>query len=59
MGYLGDRPRILVTHQLQYLHDADLIIALSDVRNVVQLNIALYSCGFIIDFGCWLAHSGL
>ena len=49
MGYLAEKPRILVTHQLQYLHDADLIIALSDVCNVAQLNIVLYPCGSTID----------
>jgi len=36
MGYLAEKPRILVTHQLQYLHDADLIIALSDGKCIGQ-----------------------
>jgi len=36
MGYLGDKPRILVTHQLQYLTDADRIIALSDGKCIGQ-----------------------
>ncbi|XP_071820241.1 ATP-binding cassette sub-family C member 4-like isoform X2 [Apostichopus japonicus] len=30
MGYLADKPRILVTHQLQYLATADQIIVLKD-----------------------------
>ena len=38
MGYLGDKPRILVTHQLQYLTDADRIIALSEVCIKAPLN---------------------
>ena len=41
MGYLGDKPRILVTHQLQYLTDADRIIALSEVRITALLNSTL------------------
>ena len=39
MGYLADKPRILVTHQLQYLTDADNIIALSEVRSTTVINL--------------------
>lgn len=30
-GYLSSKPRILVTHQLQYLKEADELLVLSDV----------------------------
>lgn len=30
-GYLSSKPRILVTHQLQYLKEADQLLVLSDV----------------------------
>lgn len=33
-GYLADKPRILVTHQLQYLTDADIIVALSNGKSI-------------------------
>eukprot|EP00794_Sanderia_malayensis_P020176 gene20176-22151_t len=36
MGYLAKKPRILVTHQLQYLTDADNIIALSEGKCIGQ-----------------------
>ena len=31
-GYLAHKPRILVTHQLQYLKEVDELIVLSEVR---------------------------
>lgn len=31
LGYLKDKTRILVTHQMQYLKEADVIVVLSDV----------------------------
>ena len=50
MGYLAKKPRILVTHQLQYLTDADHIIALSDVCFLALLNLllVLFTCTTIL-----------
>ena len=33
-GYLANKPRILVTHQIQYLTDADQILVMSEVRRL-------------------------
>ncbi|CAG0884511.1 unnamed protein product [Darwinula stevensoni] len=35
MGYLKEKPRILVTHQLQFLQKADIIIVLSHVTFII------------------------
>ena len=50
MGYLGDKPRILVTHQLQYLTGADNIIALSEVSICGIWNIGIKSLDKITPF---------
>ena len=51
MGYLADKPKILVTHQLQYLTDADHIIALSDVCYIALLNLlpVLFTLIFLVS----------
>ena len=50
MGYLSDKPRILVTHQLQYLTDADNIIALSEVSICGIWSIRIKSLSKVIPF---------
>eukprot|EP00795_Rhopilema_esculentum_P002810 gene2810-1037_t len=55
MEYLAKKPRILVTHQLQYLTDADHIIALSEGKCIGQGTFAeLVDMG--IDFMSLLAN---
>lgn len=40
-GYLQDKTRILVTHQLQFLKQADIIVILSEVNNLGNIYSAL------------------
>ena len=37
-GHLAQKPRILVTHQLQYLKEADQLLVLSDVRMLFHVH---------------------
>lgn len=48
-GLLKKKPRILVTHQLQYLRAADEIVVLKEVR----LYICMYVCLLVLLRPCW------
>lgn len=46
-GYLGNKTRILVTHQVQHLKDADHIVILNNVSKFIQLTVLfnnMYPC---------------
>lgn len=64
-GLLKNKPRILVTHQLQYLKAADQIVVLKEVGasaacNTVQTLIfpTVFKCLFILNVGTCLFVSG-
>lgn len=52
-GFLKDKTRILITHQLQFIHDVDRILILKDVSTtklllVPSVNVNIYC----LDAGC-------
>lgn len=49
-GYLSDKTRILVTHQVHLLKDADHIIILNNVSLVFKL-LVLQFCNFLVKLG--------
>lgn len=49
-GYLADKPRILVTHQLQFLKQASKILVLTEVSITITVIIFLLVETFITNF---------
>ena len=51
-GVLKKKPRILVTHQLQYLKAAHHILVLKEVRVCVCARVCMSACAFLYVRAC-------